>query len=211
MIDDDPNQGSLLPDMHIQIQGSLLPPTPPPDSSNLIGGIDGGMNGAIVLLGPENMPIKIVMPIIKVKKNRGTGFKRHYNEPALRSILVNYRPFHVYLEAAQAMPPAAYDEESRHQGQGVVSAFNTGFGHGLIRGLLAGLQIPYTIVHPRTWQAVMLRDVPKGDTKKMAFVICSRLWPAVNWCASDRAIIHHDGLCDAALIAAYGRRQLNNP
>lgn len=156
-------------------------------------GIDNGLDGAYVLLD-EGVPVaRHIMPIIKVKAS-----KREYDTPALVRLIRDLAPDHAYLEKAQSMP-----------GQGVASMFSIGNGYGIQRGILAALAIPHTLVHPRTWQTVLFRDLPKSDTKAMSPIVCGRLWPAVDWRASQRCRIAHDGLTDAALIAEYGRRTLS--
>jgi crossover junction endodeoxyribonuclease RuvC len=172
----------------------------PSVQGGLLCGVDGGLTGGIVLLGDSPNPIKIVMPVIKVSGGKGgKGIRTHYNEVAIRSIFVTYAPIHVFVEQSQPFP-----------GQGVSSMFSLGLGHGLIRGILAGLQIPYSLIHPRSWQTAMFKGIPSEvNSKGKAFIICQRLWPTVDWRASERSIKAHDGLCDAALIALYGRRTLS--
>lgn len=168
------------------------------ERGRFIAGVDNGLDGAIILLGMEEeaRPIKIVMPTLKVKTARGR--KRLHNEAALCRIFTQYSVVHCFIEAVQARPD-----------QHVIATINTGIGHGLVRGILTALGIPYTIVHSRTWQAALFGGLPKEiDSKGKALIVCHRLWPGVEWTASERSIRPHDGLCDAALICEYGRRQL---
>jgi|SRR5215813_3774724 len=171
-----------------------------PVEGRLICGIDNGLGGGIVLLSfdrTETSPVKIVMPTIKLKVGR--NMRRYHNEPALRRIFDRYRPFHVFIEQLAPMPD-----------QAVFSTSNAGVGHGLIRGILVGLEIPYTLVHPKTWQAALFKGMDKGiDSKSKALIICHRLWPGVEWTASERSRAPHDGLCDAALIGEWGRREFS--
>lgn len=172
---------------------------PEPEAGQFVAGVDNGLDGAIVLLGPEAgaRPIKIVMPTIAVKTAKGR--KRYHNEAALCRIFTQYAVVHCFIEAVQARPD-----------QHVTATINTGIGHGLIRGILTALAVPYTVVHARTWQAAMFGGLPKEiDSKGKALIVCHRLWPGVDWTATERSIRNHDGLCDAALICEYGRRQLS--
>lgn len=158
----------------------------------LIGGIDNGFDGGIVVLNAEGeVEARNVVPTLKLKKS-----KRNFDLPQLRRYLVESSLTHVFLERAQAMP-----------GQGVSSMFSTGRGYGVNEGLLAGLQIPYTIVSPQVWMQEMFKGMPK-DGKNTTRIVCGRLWPTVDWRATEKCRVMHDGLCDAALIAEYGRRQL---
>ncbi len=165
----------------------------------MIAGIDNGLDGAVVILNGRGEVVgRHVMPTLKLVKS-----KRDFDLAELRTILleipageVREIPVHVFLERAQAMP-----------GQGVSSMFTTGKGFGINLGMLAALQIPYTIVSPQVWQREMFKGLPK-DGKQTARIVCQQLWPKVDWRASARCRVAHDGLCDAALIAEYGRRQL---
>ena len=69
-------------------------------------------------------------------------------------------------------------------------------------------KIPYTLVHPKTWQKVMFMDMPKEDTKKMSYIVCSRLFPGTSWLANERCRKPHDGILDAVMLACYGFRIL---
>ena len=155
-------------------------------------GIDNGLDGALVCLNSDGGISKLVMPTIE----SGTG-KREYDVQVIVGFVLCYRPDHVFLEKAQAMP-----------GQGVSSMFSIGNGYGIMRGIIGALSIPHTLVHPKTWQKVMFKDVPKQDTKAASVKVCKRLFPQLDWKASDRCRKAHDGLTDAALIAAYGMREL---
>src|SRR6185312_5022879 len=121
--------------------------------------------------------------------------KNIYDESALVRLIRQLAPTNVLIEKAQSMPE-----------QGVASMFTIGMGYGLIRGILAGLEFRYELVHPRTWQTKLFRDLPKSDTKAMSVIVAGRLWPAQDWRASERCKVAHNGLTDAALIAEYGRR-----
>lgn len=171
--------------------------------SNLIVGIDPGLSGALVFLDGEGGFARELMPTITTKK--GSGQKRSYNTAELRRMLFldGDRIRHVFLEKQQAMPASL-----RGRNQGSASTFSTGYGFGLLVGLLAGLELPFSLVHPRTWQALLFRDCPKGDTKATALIVAQRLYPRVDLRASERSRIAHGGVVDALLIAEYGRRYL---
>lgn len=164
-------------------------------------GIDPGLDGAFVWLSPSRVE-KLVMPTIASKTAAGKN-RREYDEQAIRAWLVDRMregPAHAFLERQQAMPS-----------QGLSSTFQTGVGYGVLRGLLSGLQIPWSVVSAQSWQKVMLAGLARSAGPKasagLASVVCKRLWPTEEWRASERSKIAHDGLCDAALIAEYGRRK----
>ena len=155
-------------------------------------GIDNGLDGGLVLLVDGAVTQAVVMPTFSVGKGR-----REYDVQALVQTIRDMRPDHVFIERAQSMPK-----------QGVSSTFNTGRGFGLVCGIVAALGLAHTIVGPRTWQGAMFRDLAKARTKAMAAIVCSRLWPGQDWRATERCTKAHTGLCDAALLGEYGRRQV---
>jgi hypothetical protein len=160
-------------------------------------GVDPGLSGGLVLLDNGKPVLRHVMPVIEIKKAKGKGTRREYDIPMLAMLIREANPDSAVIELQHAMP-----------GQGGVSMFSIGLGYGILRGLVAGLSIPYSIVHAKTWGKVMFADCAKQDTKAMAAVICGRLWPDIDWRATERCKKAHEGLCDAALISEFGRRML---
>lgn len=156
-------------------------------------GIDNGIAGALAAYDSDtNTVIPYVMPVIKVKKAKGN--KNDYDIPAVVTWFkeqTNVRM--VILEKAQAYP-----------GQGSVSMFNIGRGYGIIEGILAGLSLPYMVIHPKTWQKEMFKGMPHSDTKQASIVTAQRLFPDTKFIASDKATKLHNGMSDASLMAYYG-------
>jgi len=159
-------------------------------------GIDPGLTGGIALL-TESSPADTgsslnlwVMPTTRWTKDR-----RMVDDVELSNILRSNGPIdHAFIELVHAMPK-----------QGACSMFSFGAGWGMVRGICAGLQIPYSLVTPQQWQKVMLAGHPKGSEKTVA----SGYWPAECFIARGCRKIH-DGLLDAALIAEYGRRLIHH-
>ncbi len=167
-------------------------------------GIDPGISGAVALLLPDGSVRFWDTPSIK------TGGKRDYDSANMQEILLealdravdaenlpegtNVEPLglhlHAYIERAQAMPK-----------QGVTSMFNYGKGFGLWLGLLIGIGIPYTLVSPRRWKAVMLPDTAKD--KGASLLRAKQLFPQ---CVSQLQLVKDHGKAEALLIAAYGQR-----
>jgi len=160
---------------------------------NIIIGIDNGVSGAIACITEKTVDVN-PMPIFFVKKKKGK--KRVYDVQEIVRVLKKAKATHVFIEEARSMPK-----------QGVVSTFNTGRGYGLIEGIVAALEYPYTIVVPRVWQKILLNGVG-GDTKSASVIVAKRLFPKVSLLATKRCRKENDGLSDALLIAEYGRRQL---
>ena len=167
--------------------------------ARLIIGIDNGLDGGVVTLNEiGSVEFSEVMPVIGAS---GKG-KRAYDIPGMIRAVRGFAPDTervVFLESAQAMPF-----------QGVVSTFSTGFGFGIWQGILTSLGIPYHVVRPQKWQGVMFEGIDRTDTKRASATIAARLQPNVDWRASERNRIPHDGKTDAFCIAEYGRRSLNS-
>ncbi len=146
-------------------------------------GIDPGKQGALCIL-----PVGAHDPIL------------HVMPPSIQEtadILERYPTAHVYIEKAQAMP-----------GQGVSSMFNYGLGFGELLGVVAAFKMTSTLVHPRTWCKEMHSGTKGGAPKARSLEAAHRLFPWVNFKASDRCKKSHMGLVDATLIAEHGRRRL---
>lgn len=159
-------------------------------------GIDNGLDGGIVAIDENrNVVIGSITPFIVEKKKKSR--KRHYNTTEMKRVLSEFpigSAVYVVLEKAQAMP-----------GQGVSSMFSIGRGFGLWEGLLVGLGIPYSVVHPRTWQASVCKDV-QGDTKTRSVITCQRMIPTLDLTPGKKRK-PHDGLADAACMALYGLKE----
>jgi hypothetical protein len=165
-----------------------------------IAGIDPGKDGGLVVFEGPSFAIEVhryVTPVL------GDG-RRVYDGQRMREMLCGHRLEMIFLELQQAM-------RGHGKFDGAVASFSTGNGFGLWEGLLIGLQIPYEIVNPKTWQAVMLKGVVGPDTKTKAALVARRLRPDVDWRAdptSRRSVKLHTGICDAFCIAEYGRRAM---
>jgi len=222
----------------------IAPVRPPAQSLNhRLAAIDPGLDGAIVIVEPGQVPVKFVMPVnlskgpkrrvecdpcmgtglqsgMKCKKCKGKGstvrqtVQKFYSLPGIRQILVEHDVAQVYLEIQQAQQQPVPKRCKQCQAivdvttpQSITATFNTGRGYGALEGLLAGLQIPYTLVHPRSWQPRMLAP-GKGDTKARAVLACEALFPRLDLRRSALGRKPHDGICDALLIATFGQREM---
>jgi hypothetical protein len=195
-------------------------------------GIDPGFEGALAFYEPPDGGLlddwvmrTTVMPTIATKGRPRPGKKkarvRHeYDEGELHKLLSPYSPYHggqahVFLEFQQPMlrwDPNRWDEKAKKMGMNVPpamqSTWNLAAGFYTLRGILAGLQIPYTLVRPKAWQAVILAGREKVDTKAHAIIVAKQAFPMLDLRKSDRCRNPHEGIVDAVLIAAYGYQQL---
>jgi len=155
----------------------------------MIIGIDPGQTGAVaVILGNGAVHLHDT-PTESVKK--GKGNKTEYLPSAMADIIADYEKhdIHVFLESVHSMP-----------GQGVSSTFNFGKGYGIWIGILAALNIPYTLVTPQAWKKVMMLG---NSDKDAARGRAQQLFPESS---KELSLKKHIGRADALLIAEYGRR-----
>ena len=160
----------------------------------LVAGIDPGNAGAIALISFNHQIFTekdlIDMPILKTEgkgKTKKGNIKTHtvMDEIEIRNFFQTYSMLdHVFLEKAQSMP-----------GQGAPATFNYACNYGIIRGILVGLQITYSLIHPSTWKRVMMKDMDRG--KDAAIVRAKQLFP-------NSDIGKKDGRAEALLLAVYG-------
>lgn len=147
-----------------------------------IAGIDPGLSGAICVFDVDKgMLTMLDMPTVEVQS--GKTMKRRLSEPMLAELLRPHEIEHVALEQVSAMP-----------GQGVTSMFSFGQTYGAIRGVLAGLHIPITMVTPAKWTRDMKVTGGKDANRQRA----AQLFPAY---AASFARVKDDGRADAALLA----------
>jgi hypothetical protein len=150
-------------------------------------GCDPGLEGGFAALTPDGL-------ILRVMPTAPSGKKRVLDEQQIVQWFVQFpaNQTRVFIEAVASRP-----------GQSVVAMFSFGAGWGLVRGICAGLGLPYELVRPQEWQGEMLKGQPKGSE----YLVASRLWPNADWHVSDRFLKPHSGLVDSALIAEHGRRR----
>jgi len=180
----------------------------------IIIGIDNGLTGAIAVLTPNGESV-LPAPTLK-EKTKGGKIKTKPDEKQMINILeriVEAVPpsrrtleVHAFVEQAQAMPIIRKGKPTLGI-QGTTSAFNYGTGHGIWRGMLRALEIPYTLVSPRIWQKALLPDRMK-DTKRASIITTKRLFKGINLLPTERCKVESHGMSDAVLLAEYGRRLL---
>jgi crossover junction endodeoxyribonuclease RuvC len=150
------------------------------NTGNVVIGIDPGFSGAIVVL-KNGVPTHCEdMPVID------DGKRKELNGNKVREILLKHYPSHVFLEKAQAMP-----------GQGISGTGRYLTSYGIIRGILIGLGISYTLVSPITWRKKIMVDMPKE--KGASIIRAQQLFPNLEL---TRKKDH--GKAEAVLIALYG-------
>lgn len=166
-------------------------------------GIDPGKSGAVAVLCStgdvafHDMPIRVVK---KPKKGGKVGHKRMYVVPSLVALLRGLPRGLVVLEAQQAMPLSV-----QGRAQGTVSSFETGYGYGLLRGILSAVGRTPLLVRPVKWKRLMLKGHSTRN-KDDAETVAVRLFPHVAPLLRTKRNRLIDGRAEALLLAYYGSR-----
>lgn len=116
---------------------------------------------------------------------------------------------HVYLEHVRAV-----------FGSDSTSTFNFGRVFGGLEGLLGGLNLPFTLVEPKTWQKNVwlphLLPIKSSEmhAKEKSLLTFQTRFPGLDVrplsLKTGKPLKHpHDGVIDAVLIALYGFKQNN--
>ena len=191
-------------------------------------GIDPGFMGGIAVieapvLGTDEVVHAFTMPILTTKKPPRKGKKSmrtefSYDGPNIRwAFKLGWEVESIaYIEKQQARPRfdrSLWNPVTKKFGKmvnpSIQSTQNLFDGYGLLRGVLIGLGIPFVEVPPKVWQAVMFVEFEGTviqDTKAASIQIAQRMFPDLDLRRSPRCKTPHDGICDALMIAEYGRR-----
>ena len=164
------------------------------EMNRLVVGIDPGKDGALVALDFEGKAKRICLTKEMFTLPVGKGSRREYDAAAMANCLVE-------LHALFGVELVVIEKQQARPGNGVSSMFSLGFGTGLWHGVVAALGIPMQVVHPKTWQKRVLKDVP-GQGKGRAILLCKQRLPTV--CLTPgRKRKPHDGIADASCMALY--------
>ena len=169
-------------------------------------GIDPGNQGALCYIDEDRRVLKFYDTPLLTVETRKTK-RKVMNAQAARMLLEGIIEMRgtevVYAVIEKVAPMPSLHEEDKGAKMGATSAFNYGKGVGIWIGLLVGLQIPFTEVHPMTWKASLMRDSAKG--KGASILKATQLYPSS---AKDLTRIKDHGRADALLLAEWGRRSL---
>jgi crossover junction endodeoxyribonuclease RuvC len=172
------------------MSGHLLPAEAmrlPAVDTNVILGIDPGIEGAVALVSPAGELIAIHdLPTLP----DGPAGRRRVNPALLADLLAKTHASHAYCELVNSRPT-----------DGHVSAFSFGVTRGLLEGCLAALAIPVTMIAPPSWKRCIGLAPGKEQAKALSRAEAIRRWPAH---AVLFARVRDNGRSDAALIALAG-------
>ena len=164
----------------------------------MVAGIDPGLEGSICVLNKDKEVIfHEVMPKIGEEldlKELSSIFMKLKTEIGVNLVI---------LEKSQTRP-----------NQSSQSGLKTGRNYGILEGMLAMLSIPYRETRPQEW-AKLLTPIKKGKKKlsaSQAYKLrkernlreAQKLFPLVDFRASEKCRVAHSGKVDSILIANFG-------
>jgi crossover junction endodeoxyribonuclease RuvC len=158
-------------------------------TGHLILGIDPGLDGALAFVHVDSGALVAVFDVPTLKLKNG----RVLNEYQVGALVDEWRDgiAEAWIEKAWPRP-----------GEGGVNSFAFGKNYGELRGAVTANFIPLHEVGPALWKRIMGVTADKDEARLAA----SRMWPhsAAEW-----PLKKHHGRAEAALIAAYGRKQFH--
>lgn len=158
---------------------------------NLIAGIDPGLGGAIALIKEDGSYFDVIdMPVMSsgthatVKRRVNACEVSKYLSGKSLSFTLDTRICHACIERVASRP-----------GEGVCSVFSFGHSAGIVEGVIAAQNIPYTLVTPAEWKrefGLLHGDKEQSRTKAI------QLFPQ-----APLNLKKHEGRAEALLLALY--------
>lgn len=154
-------------------------------------GVDIGKNGGVVIIDGTQIDL-YKMPLI----GNQIDIKELNN-------LVNYTNSVVVFEKLNSIFGTTKN-----------TAFSMGHQVGILETICVLNNLPFVEIPAKTWQKEMFQGVSevkkadgKRNTKAMAEIAATRLFPNVSLKTSSRQTKNQDGVIDALLIAEYAKRK----
>lgn len=156
-------------------------------------GIDPGNKGAVAVLDGSGALIEVWdMPTVELKVGKAT--KTRISAELLAHELRQLDDVRcVYMEGVSSSPQ-----------MGVSSAFAFGEGFGMVKGVLAALEMPLVLVPPAKWKRDMNLNKSKDGSRAKAIAT----WPSQ---AKEFARVKDDGRAEACLIGKWGVTSWGTP
>ena len=137
----------------------------------MIVGIDPGLDGALAFLDASLWSV-VDMPIFKIGKHS------EYHLALMAQLLEDQSHLDGLSKPESVM--VVLEEIGKRPEQSVQSMVTTGYGHGLLRGMIAVLGYQVQIVNPRKWQNAVLGKFGKGEAKDAAWERARQIAPGAN-------------------------------
>jgi hypothetical protein len=170
-------------------------------------GVDPGKTGAVAALEADGR-VRLVRPMPLVASNAG---RPEYDLDAIKNFLLEWNREQggafATVERLQPLPAKVRRKDgSVLELGGTIANFNRGASLGWA-WMLCALEIPFVLVSPRRWQAVMLEGTPAyAAGKARAILAAHRLFPGVSLKPTKRARKDSHDVAEALLLAEFGRR-----
>lgn len=155
----------------------------------MIIGIDNGLDGGLCALSqPHGLIIdKMAMPTFERSGKRE----------------IDTKAIHTWIRNLNTEPLIAIEEPLKHA-KSSQAMRSMGISYGKILGMCESHDWTVLPIQVKDWQKAMLgKKLTSGSTKSAALQKAGQLWPDECWLQSARCRTPHDGMVDAALIAAY--------
>jgi crossover junction endodeoxyribonuclease RuvC len=154
-----------------------------------IAGIDPGLSGAMAIVDEHSVVFVGDLSVLQIPSGKKT--RAELDLASLRALLAGAAIDHIFIEQVAARP-----------GQGTVSMFRFGQTFGRIEGVVATLQLPYSMILPQRWQKL----IGCGPSPDAARQRAGQLYPEI---APKLTRKKDGGRADAILIARAGLLTLN--
>lgn len=157
-------------------------------------GADPGNTGSLTVIekGSKDYVDHLLMPVLKV------GSNNRVNAAAIKAWVCQYPIEHAFIELVNAMPSGGKGPK-----MGSASAFTFGHAAGQLQGVLIGLDIPITLIHPTKWKKhAGLINTDKDAARSRAI----QLYPSIRELDLKGK---GQAIADALLIARYGNHTLH--
>lgn len=172
------------------------------------GGIDNGLDGGLAFINDMDIVHLYNMPTLNIsskrsKKTGKLGKKRVLDIAEIMNIISQYEPLEVVT--VEAMQVSGHSGKFHQSATSIATSHRNG---GIILGILAGMGVAYIEILASVWQKKFFTAKSKKDTKMLSYLNCCKLYPTYIKEFKGKQGGVKDGLCDALLIATYGRRWL---
>ena len=153
--------------------------------------IDPGISGALALLDNTKIVDIQDMPIVPKTTGKGNEISAILLAQIIRDYCCEYTIDKIVMEVVRAMP-----------GQGSVSMFSFGRSVGTIEGVLAGLQLPVTMVRPQVWKKH--HGLLKKDKQAARTLVLQKYPNDIDWFKRKKDVDR----ADAVLMGLWLHNQL---
>lgn len=153
-------------------------------------GIDGGLHGAVCVLNEFGEVEQVFdMPILKLKKD----------EFDIQGIISIFEKIKILSKGDKIV--VALEKAHVRPVQGIRAAFTTGYGLGILEGVLSCMNLSYEIVNPVTWQKIVFEGNYNKEIKKYSTIWAVRKSPEIDWKDGSKNI--KDGRTDSYAISYF--------